>query len=118
MGELKTCKACHEQAKCISCHGVREPQEAAWPTTHGETAMAAPGEKCSTCHEVDWCTSCHGLEMPHPAGFLPAHGPEATQLGEQTCTRCHDIITCHICHFESSHPAVPGVGMGHEVNTP
>ncbi len=118
MGELTSCAGCHEPRVCVECHGVRVPHTADWMATHGDWAQESPGEKCVTCHDSEWCVDCHGVEMPHAPDFLPGHGPLALEIGQDACVRCHDVVSCHVCHFESSHPAVPGVGMGHSVAGP
>jgi hypothetical protein len=113
MGEIRTCSACHAPRFCIGCHGVRIPHPADWVVTHGATALGVQGPKCTTCHESQMCSGCHGLEMPHPAGFLPAHGGIAQESADGVCTTCHLQQSCDVCHLASSHPDVPGVGMGH-----
>ena len=114
MGDLRTCKACHEPSYCIECHGVQVPHPTDWLVGHGAPLAGVADDRCATCHETEWCTSCHQVEMPHPTGFLPLHGPEAEEIGEDACYRCHDAENCNACHIQSSHPNIPGVGMGHE----
>ncbi|MBN2841432.1 MAG: hypothetical protein JXP37_10805 [Coriobacteriia bacterium] len=113
MGDITTCSDCHAPRFCIECHGVRIPHPTDWVVSHGATAVGAAGPKCETCHTATWCSDCHGLEMPHPEGFLPEHGPVTLEVGQGTCDTCHASTSCDVCHFASSHPVVPGVGMGH-----
>ncbi len=113
MGEVRTCSACHATRFCIDCHGVRIPHAADWIVTHGQSALGEPGSRCVTCHEPTFCSDCHGMEMPHPEGFLPAHGPITLDLGQDACVTCHEPVSCDVCHLASSHPNIPGVGMGH-----
>jgi hypothetical protein len=35
------------------------------------------------------------------------------EVGEDRCATCHDPASCQDCHYRSSHPSVPGTGMGH-----
>jgi len=113
MGEIRTCSACHAPRFCIECHGVRIPHPADWIVSHGEAALGAGGPKCVTCHELTLCSGCHGIDMPHPEGFLPTHGAVALESGQDTCGTCHEPLSCDVCHLASSHPNVPGIGMGH-----
>lgn len=114
MGTLTTCVSCHIPGFCTECHGVRVPHPADWLASHGPVTVESSQAPCETCHDAGWCTGCHGVDMPHEPGFLPAHGLRATQVGEQVCARCHNPQTCVMCHYESSHPNLPGIGMGHE----
>ena len=113
MGDLDSCSACHAPRYCVDCHGVRVPHPVDWAAYHGASALGEAGEGCLTCHEQGWCSSCHGIDMPHPDTFLPEHGPLSDAMGEERCLRCHAEVACDICHFASSHPDLPGVGMGH-----
>jgi trimethylamine-N-oxide reductase cytochrome c-type subunit TorC len=113
MGELDTCRTCHPAPFCVRCHGTPLPHTPDWSQVHGKGLAPQTREQCATCHEKSWCDACHGIEMPHPAGFLPRHGPITQTVGDEACARCHALAGCEDCHFRSSHPNLPGVGMGH-----
>jgi hypothetical protein len=113
MGDLKTCSSCHEKRVCVDCHGVLVPHPTEWIVRHGRAALTDAGEGCGSCHQPDWCDKCHGLPMPHAPEFLPQHDIAALESGSESCKTCHDPLSCDYCHFASSHPSIPGVGMGH-----
>lgn len=104
MGDLATCRTCHEPTKCIGCHRTEIPHPTGFIRVHGDEALKKDA-RCTRCHRTKgWCTSCHGVEMPHPGGFLKRHSGVATSPSDKRCARCHareDCINCHVAH---THP--------------
>ena len=114
MGNLSTCIHCHEQTKCVSCHGVPVPHVPTWPKEHGAGLTARVREQCVQCHDKDWCSTCHGgVEMPHAPQFIKTHGPQAQDVGETSCFKCHTESGCEECHYRSAHPQLPGLTQQH-----
>lgn len=113
MGDTRTCRACHSHDYCDRCHGTAIPHADDWKARHGATVSTQGATACRTCHQEAWCVRCHGTRMPHPVGFKRVHGKEADRLGDSSCLRCHPEEACAECHLRSSHPNLPGVGMGH-----
>ncbi len=116
MGVLESCGACHEPAKCVSCHKTEIPHPSGFLGTHGRQARQHDA-RCTHCHRTSgWCSSCHGIEMPHPAGFLRRHSTVATTRDDKTCRRCHAPEDCVNCHVAHTHPGRTqgnmGAGMG------
>lgn len=106
MGNLGTCTACHEPAKCVGCHNTEVPHPEAYLNTHGKDAVK-PDAKCLDCHRTKgWCTSCHGVEMPHPNGFLPRHSEAAEGYNDPVCHACHAPADCRNCHVSHVHPGL------------
>lgn len=109
LGDLRTCKACHDSSKCAKCHGTEIPHARVFRARHGDLVKADAGakEQCFTCHRRDSCDSCHGLPMPHPARYLQTHSRLVDATGEDLCYRCHDVSSCVACHTRHTHPGLP-----------
>ncbi len=75
MGDMKTCGACHEDTKCVGCHGAGVPHAADFVKKHPEPSRS-PAADCEGCHEELFCADCHKYEMPHPKSFTPAARPD------------------------------------------
>lgn len=112
MGDLDSCAACHEPAKCVSCHKIEVPHRTDIYNSHGKLAAREdPG--CPTCHtNASWCTSCHGMEMPHPAGFLKAHAKSSRSRQDSRCLACHAPEDCVNCHEAHVHPGMTQGRLG------
>lgn len=105
MGDLTLCSTCHDQDKCVKCHGLRVPHPPDFGGTHGDFAQQ-DRDKCRVCHvSDDFCTDCHqGVEMPHPDGFLQGHSKIAQKEISSDCQACHTADDCATCHRRHVHP--------------
>jgi hypothetical protein len=106
LGNLKTCKACHEPDKCVGCHGMPIPHDPAFPGLHGQYVIERGTQECFVCHRQEACRGCHGIEMPHREDYLKTHTADVEKLGEKLCARCHDKSTCDDCHTQHAHPGI------------
>lgn len=104
-GDTSLCVTCHEQEKCVKCHGLPMPHDEAFGTSHGRYARSIGIAKCTTCHsDRNFCNDCHGIEMPHPATFLKQHSSIAPSMQEKSCLKCHAQSSCDNCHAAHIHP--------------
>ncbi len=113
MGDLRTCNACHEPPYCIDAMACR----CLIPQTGWSGMVHRWQESATSLRDVPRHGVVYRLSSGRdasPDGLPPVHGPEAEDIGEDACHRCHDARYCSECHLQSSHPNVPGVGMGHE----
>jgi hypothetical protein len=108
LGNLRTCRACHEDSKCIGCHGLPMPHDRNFAQQHGRVVLSAEGmrDKCLTCHKQSLCDGCHGIDMPHPQGFLKTHADLVAEGQTQVCERCHLQESCDACHTAHIHPGI------------
>jgi hypothetical protein len=119
-GAPDACYACHDEAPCSSCHGIRMPHPPDWapvrPNEPGQVVgHARPGfvdrELCWRCHfaegrpfvPAEESCSCHGLYGRQHGGqaWVAEHGPEATGQRGGTfadCFGCHSQTLCDLCH--------------------
>lgn len=107
MGDLSTCRLCHEPSKCEKCHGLPLPHDEAFISQHAGAAKTAEA-RCLSCHTRSFCDNCHGIPMPHPVGFLADHPKTATSDSDPRCMRCHVELDCKQCHAAHVHPKVGG----------
>lgn len=111
MGNLATCRACHSDDYCVTCHGIRLPHPDDFLASHGPAVVADGPENCVRCHASSSCDSCHGIEMPHPATFLKSHSTTVKASGDQVCERCHGESVCKQCHQRHTHPGIPAAKL-------
>lgn len=120
MGDLTTCRSCHDQRTCLECHNVPVPHATGYLGDHGPQVLAlAPSERqgCMTCHTKYSCDNCHGIEMPHPRDFLKGHASLAAK-GKATCMRCHTESSCTECHVKHTHPGLTDAWKRALINDP
>jgi hypothetical protein len=103
MGEMGSCSACHEPAKCVGCHGAGVPHSGDFRTQHS-TFSTAPNAQCATCHKQEFCDACHAYPMPHDHAFVLGHSATVEQDGDARCFRCHTENDCTTCHVRHVHP--------------
>ena len=95
-----SCKKCHGQAYCQSCHAYqnvapggtspRDPHPSNWLQVHGTQARMNI-VACAACHDQGSgaiCVACHrqGGINPHPPGWK---GPASQKTSNPTCRACH-----------------------------
>jgi hypothetical protein len=109
MGDLATCKACHDQGYCARCHHMEVPHQVGYVQVHGKQVLAGTVKQndCYVCHSGTSCQDCHGLPMPHPTGFVKNHPQITGRVGQQVCMRCHEAASCPDCHQRHIHPGIP-----------
>lgn len=109
MGDLQSCRSCHNPGYCSSCHDMEVPHPPGFVARHGREIASIPSGRnaCYTCHEVRFCDDCHGMPMPHPSGFLKGHAKVAKAAEKGTCGRCHEESSCNECHIGHVHPGLP-----------
>lgn len=103
MGDMGSCSACHEQEKCVSCHGPGVPHPGDFIETHAEYSVQ-PTAQCTACHLQSFCDSCHAYPMPHDQQFILGHSDIVEKDGEDRCVSCHDKVDCATCHESHVHP--------------
>jgi hypothetical protein len=119
-----TCRACHDERKCASCHMGKERKLAYhtgdWVTAHGIASKKHTPE-CSACHTSQgFCLGCHqragaapSVEAggknwkPHPSGWTwsgSAGGRHMTEARRDisSCAACHKESDCIKCHASRS----------------
>ncbi|PKQ16068.1 MAG: hypothetical protein CVT67_06425 [Actinobacteria bacterium HGW-Actinobacteria-7] len=109
MGDLTTCKGCHEQSVCLKCHNTPVPHPGGYLSDHGPQVVAmkvADRTGCMKCHTRHSCDNCHGITMPHPRSFLKVH-PTQAKKDRALCLRCHSNKSCEECHTKHIHPGLP-----------
>jgi hypothetical protein len=126
-----SCRTCHTQESCLSCHGADAPAPAralfaagagrgegartigrlpashtpGWRTRHGPVASATM-RSCTSCHVRDYCLTCHLPNAArggsyHPASYLTRHPTDAYSRAS-SCTDCHNTGEfCQSCHNQS-----------------
>ncbi len=104
-GDLRTCIVCHDEERCVGCHGTPIPHPRGFYNTHGEEAQAEDAG-CFVCHDkATLCDECHGTQMPHPDGFLEEHSKIARSREDSSCLEvCHSENDCVTCHTKHTHP--------------
>lgn len=111
MGDLTTCKSCHLDNFCSTCHKMDLPHSPNFVSDHGQQVLARPNgaTDCYVCHRKSSCLNCHGgVRMPHPSGFIRQHPKEVKARGSQSvCFRCHEKSSCTNCHTQHIHPGIP-----------
>ncbi len=106
MGDLTTCRICHERSDCAACH-IPVPHEASWPRLHGDETLTAGEDACLACHVRELCDGCHGITMPHPSTWLPEHSTAVPVSDvEDRCKECHSDSDCQDCHAKHVHPGL------------
>lgn len=121
MGDMQSCGPCHDESKCVGCHGAGLPHGPDFVKKHPEPSVS-PAARCDDCHDKEsFCLACHGYAMPHAASFLPEHSTIVKRDGPTGCLRCHEVADCDTCHVAHVHPTtteqlgllgvdVPGLG--------
>jgi hypothetical protein len=115
-----SCRECHDEKKCASCHMGRERKlvyhTGDWVTTHGIAAKKKMLD-CNGCHTAQgYCLSCHQRTgvgpyaggsgqgwKAHPQGWVSGSSPSsshstAAQRDISSCAACHSESTCIKCH--------------------
>ncbi len=118
--QLSTCRECHQQHFCNSCHdGVMKPMKIHpedYVTLHPIDARTNR-EHCTACHRYQsFCVDCHrkvGLTPEairkssrtkiHPSGFgacyrTPDHHSFQAKRNLLACVSCHREADCTACH--------------------
>lgn len=105
------CGACHAQALCDSCHGIRLPHSdrfTAWE--HGAISAFDKKTRCFECHtDATDCRTCHrefdGASSQHGANWRSLHAEEPYATATCAChtSRLPDGIRvrgsyCKLCH--------------------
>lgn len=107
MGDLTTCRICHDVLDCSRCH-LPVPHSADWSSRHGREALAKGRDKCTLCHVPQLCDGCHGTPMPHPKGWLAVHSKATSPAqAKGMCRACHVEADCTECHEMHVHPGIP-----------
>jgi len=107
MGNLDTCRSCHDGDDCLRCHNTALPHPDFWAKLHSRHAKADL-DGCYQCHHKAYCLSCHGTVMPHAEDFLKRHGRDVKDNGKELCQKCHLDSGCDNCHTRHIHPGIPG----------
>jgi hypothetical protein len=112
--ESTSCKDCHTQETCFSCHQTAKPADhnSAWRLRlHGVVAQA-DRERCASCHRQDFWATCHESTKPinHTSSWL------GVRSNAGHCRNCHLPIQnnrCATCHFTGAgHPSAPAWPVG------
>lgn len=104
MGDLRGCRTCHPEGKCVKCHGTPLPHKQGFTNDHGRAAKL-PEAKCDQCHDrKQFCDGCHGFPMPHGDGFRKEHLTITESRDDERCLRCHEQVDCDACHKAHAHP--------------
>jgi hypothetical protein len=103
MGRMSTCSVCHQQDKCVRCHGPGVPHSATFLEDHPGYSSRSDA-KCTSCHRPTFCADCHQIEMPHPEDFTRGHSLLVAREGQEVCWRCHAKSDCDDCHVMHVHP--------------
>jgi hypothetical protein len=103
MGRMDSCAACHDDSKCVGCHGAGVPHGGEFLVRHA-THSKSKDAKCTTCHRSEFCTDCHAYPMPHTRDFTLDHAKTVEADGKRKCLTCHDEADCIGCHVSHVHP--------------
>lgn len=108
MGDLATCKACHQPNFCDQCHVANVPHPSTYISMHGADVLSRDNGRtaCLVCHQPSACDNCHGLPMPHPPNFIKGHSALAKTKGTPACLKCHVQSSCTDCHARHTHPGL------------
>jgi len=97
----ESCRACHQDEFCRSCHTRGRPESHAgeYRITHGTDVRREP-DSCRTCHAIGFCLACHRPNPPEthePPTWAAEHsGTAAANRG--VCLACHPTNYCDACH--------------------
>lgn len=98
-----SCKVCHGEKFCNSCHQTVPPHAADWQLQHQKTTKAQLPQ-CATCHKPRqgeemalFCIDCHKARSAHGPQYVLTH-PKDYQQRPQTCRLCHEQNFCSSCH--------------------
>lgn len=109
VADLSSCRKCHSELSCRTCHLAPWPHPAEWQNVHGVSASRANYRGCSLCHDQSYCSPCHGgVEIPHSKDYVQAHSTGVED--DQACAICHaesDCAACHDAHASHNGGAVP-----------
>jgi len=95
-----TCKNCHEESYCNSCHRIEAPRNHNQPWRQRSHGLAAEVDrmKCSVCHEEHFCIRCHKHSTPR------SHRGSWGDPQNRHCNYCHtplESTSCFTCHKTS-----------------
>ena len=98
-----SCRRCHDEQYCKSCHQTTPPHPADWVQRHSKVKPADLVD-CKTCHETEpgermatFCTDCHTARKAHGPQFITTH-PQEFARAPKTCQGCHEDRFCEACH--------------------
>ncbi len=102
-GGQDSCRVCHGDQFCKSCHQTVPPHPGDWLQTH-EATTKEQLTNCATCHVpregeemARFCIDCHNARHAHGPQYLLTH-PKEFQAKPDTCRLCHDEKFCDSCH--------------------